>query len=148
MKFDGKVALVTGGARGIGAATSERFAAEGAAVVVSDLDHKPAEETAGKISGGGGKALAMALLDVDKKVFGRIQGLVIAAAVQGITVFSRPGEVIRQQVRCFFLGFLLHERGFLPRLFRFQIGRGELAFLNKPFQQVGRESANAVRLMT
>jgi 3-oxoacyl-[acyl-carrier protein] reductase len=38
MRFEGKTALVTGGARGIGAATAARLASEGAAVVVADFD--------------------------------------------------------------------------------------------------------------
>lgn len=38
MEFEGKVALITGGAQGIGAAAARRFAAEGASVVVADLD--------------------------------------------------------------------------------------------------------------
>ena len=51
MRFDGKTALVTGGARGIGAATAGRFAAEGATVVVADFDEAAAQETAAAIGG-------------------------------------------------------------------------------------------------
>lgn len=51
MRFSDRVALITGGGRGIGAATAARFATEGARVVVSDMDAGPAEEVAGPIGG-------------------------------------------------------------------------------------------------
>jgi 3-oxoacyl-[acyl-carrier protein] reductase len=50
-RFEGRTALVTGGAKGIGAATAERLASEGARVVVADFDEAAAEETAGRIGG-------------------------------------------------------------------------------------------------
>jgi len=49
--LDGKAAIVTGAARGIGRATAELLAAHGARVVISDLDAELASETAGAIAG-------------------------------------------------------------------------------------------------
>ena len=54
--LDGKVAIVTGSGRGIGAATATLLGSQGALVVVSDLDPTPAEETAGAIRNAGGQA--------------------------------------------------------------------------------------------
>jgi 3-oxoacyl-[acyl-carrier protein] reductase len=58
--LDGKVAILTGAGRGIGAAAAKLFASEGASVVVSDLDPNPAEETAAAIRNTGGKAIIVA----------------------------------------------------------------------------------------
>jgi 3-oxoacyl-[acyl-carrier protein] reductase len=49
--LDGKAAIVTGSARGIGRATAEMFAAEGAKVLINDLDADVAEQAAGEIAG-------------------------------------------------------------------------------------------------
>jgi 3-oxoacyl-[acyl-carrier protein] reductase len=59
LRFDGKVALVTGGGRGIGAACVRRFAEDGAAVVIADIDHEPARDLAAEIQERGGQALAV-----------------------------------------------------------------------------------------
>ncbi|EKY29933.1 putative 2,5-dichloro-2,5-cyclohexadiene-1,4-diol dehydrogenase [Brevundimonas diminuta 470-4] len=89
--FAGKVAIVTGAASGIGAATARRLAASGAAVVVADFNHDGAEALAAKI-GGGARAWEIDLGDFDAiermvdwtvKTFGRLDLAVNNAGIGG-----------------------------------------------------------------
>ena len=59
--LNGKVGIVAGGGRGIGAATVRRLAAEGAAVVIGDIREAEARAVADEINNGGGRALAVAM---------------------------------------------------------------------------------------
>jgi NAD(P)-dependent dehydrogenase (short-subunit alcohol dehydrogenase family) len=60
-RFDGKVAVITGGGNGIGRACAVRFASEGAAVVVADLQGDRAEDTVRELEAAGSKAAAVTL---------------------------------------------------------------------------------------
>jgi meso-butanediol dehydrogenase / (S,S)-butanediol dehydrogenase / diacetyl reductase len=66
MKLMGKVAIVTGGASGIGRASAIAFAREGARVVVADRNQQGGEETAAAIAAEGHEAL-FELVDVSKE---------------------------------------------------------------------------------
>lgn len=59
MNFEGKVAVVTGAASGIGAAVAQGFAARGGAVVVADYNEDGASQVAQRIAAAGGRALAL-----------------------------------------------------------------------------------------
>ncbi len=57
--LDGKVAIITGSGRGIGAATAHLFAQHGAKVVVTDIDPNPANNTLAEIKSAGGEGIAL-----------------------------------------------------------------------------------------
>jgi 3(or 17)beta-hydroxysteroid dehydrogenase len=78
-RLDGKVALVSGAARGIGAETARKMAAAGASVVIGDVLADRARETAQEITDAGGKALAL-VLDVTTEVSWRAA---VAEATRG-----------------------------------------------------------------
>ena len=61
--FAGRVAIVTGGGSGIGAALVRALAARGTAIVIADIDEAGAESVAGSVAAGGGQ-VSTAVLDV------------------------------------------------------------------------------------
>ena len=91
-RFDGRGAIVAGGASGLGAAIAKALAAEGARVLVADLDEAGAATVAGEIVAGGGRAAPLAAdvtnaSDVARMVRtaeegGGLHVLVLAAAVE------------------------------------------------------------------
>ncbi|MCK9431161.1 MAG: SDR family NAD(P)-dependent oxidoreductase, partial [Candidatus Omnitrophica bacterium] len=70
MRLKDKVALITGGARGIGQAIAMTFAREGADIVVADVNLEIAQKTALEIEGLGRKALA---LEMDVTNFEKVE---------------------------------------------------------------------------
>ena len=56
MTFEGKVAIVTGGASGIGEATAKKLAADGASVVIADIDESGGKRVVNEIAEAGGQA--------------------------------------------------------------------------------------------
>lgn len=81
--FESETAIVTGAGSGIGRASAERFAADGANVVVADIDREAAEQTVTQVESAGGTAVAVetdvrdedaveAMVDVARGEFGGV----------------------------------------------------------------------------
>jgi galactitol 2-dehydrogenase len=100
MRLKGKSAVITGGARGIGAAVAEGYVREGARVCIADIELDVAQETAARI-GNGSFACKLDVTDLEsidacvaqtEKHFGGIDILVNSAAIFDMGPFEETNE--------------------------------------------------------
>ena len=91
-QVEGKLAIVTGGASGIGAACATTLAREGAKVVVTDVDDAGGQAMVGKIGSAGGEAIYLhqdvtleetwpAIIEATEQRFGRLDVMVANAGI-------------------------------------------------------------------
>ncbi|KQX58110.1 oxidoreductase [Streptomyces sp. Root66D1] len=126
-RFGGYAVLITGAARGIGAATARRLASEGARVLVTDIDEEEAARTAAGIDGA--ESLRCDVADRESveaavayalRVFGRLDVLVNNAlgpvAPDRDRFEDEPDEVWRVQHDVTFMGAVRCSRAALPHL--------------------------------
>lgn len=130
-----KVAIVTGGASGIGRAIAQALAGAGANLVIADLDAHAAETAAAEISGAGPRAIAvtanvMRAADVQHMVdstiaaFGRLDILVNNAGLQHVSPITEfPEERWNTMIGVILTGAFLCSKYALPHMIRNRWGR-------------------------
>jgi len=164
-RLRGKVALVTGGASGIGAATARVFAAEGAKVVVSDVQEDAARSVVDGIQKSGGQAAFVrcnvtkeaevaAMVAFAEKTFGRLDVIVNNAGVEShLPVADTSEEVWDRIMDINGKGVFLCTKHAIPAMRR--AGGGSIINMSSVFGLIGspgfaayHASKGAVRLLT
>ena len=165
MRVAGKVALVSGAARGIGAATAQLLAQEGAAVVLGDVLETEGRQTAAGIVAAGGRATFMPLdvvnaaswrqaLAATVAAYGQLDVLVNNAGVSGrAAVAETDGETWDRVLEINGKGVFLGTKLAIPELRK--AGGGSIINISSIYGMVGSEtsaayhaSKGAVRIFT
>ena len=166
MRLAGKVALISGGARGMGAAEARLFAREGAQVVVADVLESEGKAVAAEVSAGGGQSV-FAWLDVTSEAdwvqaialavsrFGKLNVLVNNAGIGGSSrVEDTTAEAWDRVMGVNAKGVFLGTKAAIPAMRR--AGGGSIVNIASQLGLVGMEdsspqytaSKGAVRLLT
>jgi 3-oxoacyl-[acyl-carrier protein] reductase len=133
--LDGRVAIVTGAASGIGRGIAEAFAEEGAAVAVADRNEQGAQQVAGAIAGGGGRAIPVTVDVTDEqqvaamveRVLAELGGIDVLVNNAGIdtvsTLVDMPLAMWQQMMDVNLTSLYLVTRAVLPTLIAQGSGR-------------------------
>ncbi len=148
-RLDGKVAVVTGGTGGIGAAICTLFANVGAKVAVVDLDPAQAQALADEINAGGGKAIGIgcdvtreaSTLEAAARVVAELGEPTVL--VNGVAILDKSGTILEidpeewEKVhRVNIHGYYLMSRAVLPHMIK--AGGGSVIHIASMHGQVGR----------
>lgn len=165
MRVEGKVAVISGGARGIGAATAKLLAQEGAAVVIADVLEEEGMATEAEITESGGRAVFMKLDVTDEEnwkevisatvaAYGKLDVVVNNAGISGrTTVEETPAENWDRVMEVNGKGVFLGTKLAIPELRK--AGGGSIINISSIYGIVGSEtsasyhaSKGAVRIFT
>jgi 3-hydroxybutyrate dehydrogenase len=139
MKLKDQVAIVTGAASGIGKAIAEKYASEGATIVIADLNLDAANATAAEIKAAGGKAMGVAMnvtsedevnagVAATMKAFGRIDVLVSNAGIQIVHPLEEFTYADWKKLMAIHVdGAFLTTRACLPHMYK--AGRGSVIYM-------------------
>ena len=133
--LNGRAAIVTGGARGIGRAIVERFLASGAKVAIWDADAARTERTLGELAAGASvigcdaditsEASLRAALDKTIAAFGKVDILINNAGIGGpnMTTWDYPTEEFRRVVEVDLVGVFIGCKVVVPHMMANKYGR-------------------------